>query len=169
MNTPPAAVGMRPSFVMSKWTRSPGWECSCRFWFDRDARMRSPVMRSDHARFAIRWRVRMRLMVGAGTPVAAKRRGAEAEPGPGLENGLLSCRAGRGLTRTARSIDQPCLALVPGLPDPSVGALRRDAELAGDVRRGSAIPDALDEQRHPVERQTGDNEGPRDLLVNGRT
>jgi hypothetical protein len=50
-----------------------------------------------------------------------------------------------------------------------VGALRRDAELAGDVRRGSAIPDALDEQRHPVERQTGDNEGPRDLLVNGRT
>lgn len=96
------------------------------------------------------------------------------EPGPGLENGLLSCWAGpgpgpgRGLTRTARSIDQPSLALVPGSPDPSVGALTRDAELAVDVRHGPVIPDdSLDEQCPPVDGQTGDNEGHRDLLVDG--
>ena len=94
--------------------------------------------------------------------------GAEAQAGPGLENGALSCRAGsgRGSSGTTGTIGQTYRTFVPEPADPAVSTLPRDAELSRDMSHGPAIgDDPLDEEGPPMNGQTGIIVGHKDLLA----
>lgn len=135
----PPPLGMRPSFLMSTWIRSPGWSCS--YLCGAGLRTGRPVPWSRQASRGIRYRARtLPTVERARCRWAAMRCGPQRRVNRSATSAVRSgCRCGSGCGAAARtrppcrpphrygngpSISSPSPASIGSVPRPGAGSIR---------------------------------------------